>query len=182
MTKPLIRSHWREGGLTFTCVWKWKPHPRREDTVGLWWLECTVEILACFQLWSRKQKGRLGVSPSSSLVSVRPTQPLCGPQFIFLISPSQTCLKMCVTNALNPVKLTVKTSRQGGCIVWLSWSEYSNQGVHSYPFLYSFVTLAAIFLCALFSGLGSGHWRKTESLSLFIGASKKKLDFYCINI
>lgn len=42
-----------------------------------------------------------------------PTQSLGGPQFIFLISSTQTFPKVCVTKALNPLKLTIKIPHHG---------------------------------------------------------------------
>lgn len=42
-----------------------------------------------------------------------PTQSLGDPQLIFLISSSQTFPKLCVTNALNPVRLTIKIPHHG---------------------------------------------------------------------
>lgn len=75
------------------------------EQVAPWWLRCaggTPHLLLLPRFL-----------PLPLFSCEMPTQSLGDPQLIFLISSSQTFPKVCVTNALNPVRLTIKIPHHG---------------------------------------------------------------------
>lgn len=73
---------------------------KASEQMAPWWLECaggTPHLLLLPRFL-----------PLPLFRCETPIQSLGGPQFVFLISSSQTFPKVCVMNALNPVKLTIK--------------------------------------------------------------------------
>ena len=72
---------------------------KASEQVAPWWLECAGGTPLLLLL--------------PRFLPLPLFQSLGGPQFIFLISSAQTFPKVCVTKALNPLKLTIKIPHHG---------------------------------------------------------------------
>lgn len=159
----LLLVLWPKHLITSSLLWLVFESRRLALGEKTWWLGCTVG--SPYLLPTLAQEAHGGLRPSSSsLFSVRPHSASGSPQLILLVTLSQTFPKMCVTNAVTPIKLTVKISHHSGYIMWLNFS-----GNHQHVICILFLDVVWFSsLCYLVS-----DGRKAKSLSLFIRAFKK---------